>query len=60
MTSLGFLIMLTCSCYVDPCQAQLLYKTGFYRVNIVFIIVPAKHRLWVVVTTASNIEFGHW
>ena len=42
----------------DPLKPQLLYsKTGVYKVYIIFLISAQKHRLWVLVLTASARRF---
>ena len=49
--------MLTCPCNVDPLSSHFyIVKLGFTRVYI-FLIFALKHRLWVLVRTASLRRF---
>ena len=48
------LIMITCPCNVYPLTPHLyIVKTGVYRDIFYFLIFALKHRLWVLVRTAS-------
>ena len=47
----------TCLYYVEPLKPLLYCTTGVYRVYIIFLISAQKHRLWVLVTTASPRRF---
>ena len=51
LTSKGEHIMLTCPCNVDPLTPHFyIVKLGFTWIYIIFAL---KHRLWVLVKTAS-------
>ena len=48
------IIMLTSPCNIDPLNPTFIYsKIGVYRGMHYFIIFALKHRLWVLVRTAS-------
>ena len=51
-------IRITCPCDLYPPYTPLLYsKTGVYRGIHFFLIFALKHRLWVLIRTASMRRF---
>ena len=56
--SASVLITKTCLYYFDPLKPHFNNrKTGVHRVYIIFLIFAPKHRLWVLVRTASPKRF---
>ena len=50
----------TCLCNFDPLKPQFyIVKLGFTGVYIIFLISAQKHRLWVLVRTASLLTSTH-
>ena len=52
-------IMITCPCTIDPLTPHFyMVKLGFTGIYILFLIFAQKHKLWVLVRTASSSSLG--